>query len=306
MRAHAISLNDVFRRLGEVVSAGRTAVLLVVDACRNSPAGLHWELPKCGSALRSLLSDMESSLNSLTLFSVAAGCQAADGLGSNSPFAEILSRHLFEPGKSILAASADSCIELLQQHGQQPAMVGCIPSSLCFRGTVKDNNIWQMAVQPTLELLELLEQTGSSDNLKSVNQNLKKQFVPRLLSGSLSALSALRSQAECTAARFRVEAVYNENAEDEKALRRVEAYKLQRMVMEVAPRVLAFLFEACWKSRTGQVPQADRVRQKLKSIVKAKELECFAREGVDLGDWLLWDVTTFCKVIINFSMLNDN
>lgn len=82
-----------------MVEGARRMRIIILDACRTPPAGMRRT-----SASRSIgrgLAAIEPAGDSLVVYSAKAGTVAADGSGTNSPFATALARRMVEPGREI-------------------------------------------------------------------------------------------------------------------------------------------------------------------------------------------------------------
>jgi hypothetical protein len=90
LEAQAIDANLVV----DALDKARIRVL-VLDACRNNPFGAAW--PDDVRAVSRGLGAIEVD-NVLVIFAAAPGQTAADGTGTNSPFASALAEYLPEPG----------------------------------------------------------------------------------------------------------------------------------------------------------------------------------------------------------------
>lgn len=85
--------------LTTMVEGARRMRIIILDACRTPPAGMRRT-----SASRSIgrgLAAVEPAGDSLVVYSAKAGTVAADGSGTNSPFATALARRMVEPGREI-------------------------------------------------------------------------------------------------------------------------------------------------------------------------------------------------------------
>lgn len=86
----AIQLDQVLEAID-----GATLRMVVLDACRNNPFGRSW---RTGTrAVSRGLGGLEVD-DVLVIYAAAPGQVAADGSGTNSPFATALARRLIEPG----------------------------------------------------------------------------------------------------------------------------------------------------------------------------------------------------------------
>lgn len=81
--------------LAQMEEAGVSTNLIVLDACRNMPLARSFRDGSRG------LARMEAPNGSFIAYSTAPGSVAADGGGSNSPFAEALASEMLKPGQPI-------------------------------------------------------------------------------------------------------------------------------------------------------------------------------------------------------------
>lgn len=110
--------------------SGANLRMLVLDSCRDNPfssrSGNQFVVTRGGGGGGGLASmranDGRGRKGSVVLFSTAAGEQALDGEGSNSPFAEAFARHVVVPGVPLQDFIIDVQKQVMQstQNLQQP------------------------------------------------------------------------------------------------------------------------------------------------------------------------------------------
>jgi Caspase domain len=90
-------------RLDTVLLMGEGARmrLVVLDACRNNPFAASMQRTMRSRAVGRGLAAVEPEGETLVVYAAKAGATAADGEGSNSPFAEALAKRLPQPGLEI-------------------------------------------------------------------------------------------------------------------------------------------------------------------------------------------------------------
>jgi hypothetical protein len=164
--------------------------------------------------------------------------------------------------------------------------VGVIPSHLSFR-TVDTATLSDVAEQLTACL--------AAPGKVRVDGDEPRVRVTASLADLLSFVTGLVSKLEADAGQARAAMVCDTDAGTEDAHRRMEAYRAQRLLLEVTPVLLGFLLEACWGER-GWPLEVEGGPMELRRLIRPGELERFEREGVDLGAWRTWDITTFCAV----------
>ena len=94
LELEAISAQAVLRQLEE---ASDTTNIVILDACRNLPSTLTRGFRSASAGL----SQMRAPRGSFIAYSTAPDDVAADGQGSNSPFASALAREIQRPGQPI-------------------------------------------------------------------------------------------------------------------------------------------------------------------------------------------------------------
>lgn len=104
--------------LDRVVSdmAGARVRMVLLDACRNNPFGRSWRV-----ATRSVtrgLAPVEAD-DVLVVYAAAPGQTAADGTGSNSPFALAVAQRLAEPGTPVQLLGNVVRDDVLRQTGNR-------------------------------------------------------------------------------------------------------------------------------------------------------------------------------------------
>jgi hypothetical protein len=287
LQMHAISFSEIYSMMSQRISRSQSAVF-VLDACRNAPTNECWRLPQESTALNHLLEELRCSMQALTLFSTNGGNLAADGAGDNSLFATILCEKLFncEAG-TILEGCNDACIRCFHESSlQMPGKMGTIPSHLSLR----------TSLTATLhDVAEQLKARLAAPGAGGADADEPRIRVTASFADLLGLVTGLVSEMEADAGRARVEMACSEAPDSEDARRRMRAYRAQRLLLEVTPVLLGFLLEACWGER-GWPLEAEGVPEELRRLVRPGELERLDREGVNLGDWRAWDITTFCAV----------
>lgn len=111
LRFEAIELDGLLETL-----RGARLRMVILDACRNNAFGNSWQ-----SGTRSSikgLAEMEIE-GALVMHAAAAGQVAADGVGSNSPFASSLASRLAEPGLSIHRLGSVVLEDVMAETGGQ-------------------------------------------------------------------------------------------------------------------------------------------------------------------------------------------
>ena len=83
------------------VEGAKRLKLVVLDACRNNPFVPQMRSIGSQRALTRGLARVEPAGDTLLVYAAKAGTTAADGTGTNSPFAEALASNIVEPGLEI-------------------------------------------------------------------------------------------------------------------------------------------------------------------------------------------------------------
>jgi hypothetical protein len=97
------------------------ANILILDSCRDNPFAKSWNLTRSSGSMGGL-AKIAAPAGSIIAFSTAYGDVASDGNGSNSPYAESLSKNLTIPNISIervFALTRESVLDLTS-NGQKP------------------------------------------------------------------------------------------------------------------------------------------------------------------------------------------
>jgi uncharacterized caspase-like protein len=103
--------------------------LVILDACRDNPFVKSMKRTVATRAIGQGLAKIEpTSPNVLIAYSAKAGFTAADGVGTNSPFTEALSRHIVTPGLDVRRAFGFVRDEVLKTTGnrQEPFVYGSL------------------------------------------------------------------------------------------------------------------------------------------------------------------------------------
>ena len=119
-------------RLMSSLQGARQLKLVVLDACRNNP--FH---PKITAASRSIdrgLSRVEPDDATLVVYAAKEGTVAADGEGTDSPFAVSFAKRIDEPGVEINMALRFVRQDVLEATGrqQEPFVYGSLPPTDFF------------------------------------------------------------------------------------------------------------------------------------------------------------------------------
>ncbi len=159
-------------RLDTLLLITETAKLriIVLDACRNNPFLASMQRSLRNRAVGRGLAAVEPDGETLVVYAAKAGATAADGEGTNSPFAEALARRLPQPGLEISLLFRAVRDDVLAQTGrtQEPFTYGSLSgTAFYFRppsGTqaTESASPTAAAVQPAaLEQKELLYWQGA-------------------------------------------------------------------------------------------------------------------------------------------------
>ena len=101
-----------------MVEGGRLKII-VLDACRNNPFTASMQRTMRNRSIGRGLAPVEPEGETLIVYAAKAGATAADGEGSNSPFAEALAKRLVEPGLEISLLFRSVRDDVLRKTGRQ-------------------------------------------------------------------------------------------------------------------------------------------------------------------------------------------
>nr|MDQ4087884.1 caspase family protein [Pseudomonadota bacterium] len=111
LELEAVAADTVLLQMQE---AGVSTNIVILDACRNMPLTRNFRSGGQG------LAQMDAPNGSFIAYSTAPGSVAADGGGTNSPFASALLREIVQPGQPIEAVFRNVRRSVLQEtEGQQ-------------------------------------------------------------------------------------------------------------------------------------------------------------------------------------------
>jgi uncharacterized caspase-like protein len=107
----------------------RTIRLIVLDACRDNPFATQMEASGATRSIGRGLARVETSGATLVLFAAREGTTAADGDGTNSPFATAFANRIVEPGVEISLTLRRLSADVLKATGniQEPVQYGRLP-----------------------------------------------------------------------------------------------------------------------------------------------------------------------------------
>lgn len=118
--------------ISEAMRRRAASVLIFIDACRNNPLAERFyatNFPQTRSTgVRGLAPLASGGVGSMVMFAASPGEVAYDGLGSNSPFALALARHLPTPNTEILTLTKriTADVRALTQERQRPIVTNDI------------------------------------------------------------------------------------------------------------------------------------------------------------------------------------
>ena len=117
----------------ESVEGATKLRLVILDACRNNPFISQMAKTGVGSVGKGL-ANVEPESATLVAFAAKHGQAAADGAGSNSPFAASLVRNIQEPGLEINLVFRKVRDEVLAATGkrQEPFTYGSLPAEAFY------------------------------------------------------------------------------------------------------------------------------------------------------------------------------
>ena len=142
------SLRSEFDVLSESVSLATVSeamrrraksVLIFVDACRNNPLAETFYAQNFSETrsltVRGLAPVASGAVGSMIMFAASPGEVAYDGIGSNSPFALALARHLPTPNTEILTLTKriTADVRALTQDRQRPIVTNDIAQEIYLR-----------------------------------------------------------------------------------------------------------------------------------------------------------------------------
>jgi uncharacterized caspase-like protein len=109
-------------------SEGAKLRVVILDACRNNPFVNQLQRSIKTRSIGRGLAAVEPGGETLVVYAAKAGATAADGVGSNSPFAQALARRLPEPGIEINMVFRRVRDDVLQQtnRSQEPFSYGSL------------------------------------------------------------------------------------------------------------------------------------------------------------------------------------
>ncbi|HEV7633231.1 MAG TPA: caspase family protein [Steroidobacteraceae bacterium] len=109
-------------------SEGAKLRVVILDACRNNPFVNQLQRSIKTRSIGRGLAAVEPGGETLVVYAAKAGATAADGTGSNSPFAQALARRLPEPGIEINMVFRRVRDDVLQQtnRSQEPFSYGSL------------------------------------------------------------------------------------------------------------------------------------------------------------------------------------
>ncbi len=116
-------------RVLSAVEGARKLRLVILDACRNNPFAATMQRTSASRSVGRGLALAEPSQATLVAYAAKAGSIAADGDGTNSPFAVSLARRLAEPGVEInkVFRLVRSDVLAATDNGQEPFVYGSLP-----------------------------------------------------------------------------------------------------------------------------------------------------------------------------------
>ena len=95
VRFETVALDDVL-----AATAGASQRVVILDVCRNNPAGAFDAANRCGAQRQPGFGELNEALlgdETLVACATAAGTTAADGTGRNSPYTAALFAYLEQP-----------------------------------------------------------------------------------------------------------------------------------------------------------------------------------------------------------------
>jgi uncharacterized caspase-like protein len=123
-------------RLDTVLLMSESAKLriVVLDACRNNPFMATMQRTMRNRAVGRGLAAVEPEGETLVVYAAKAGATAADGDGTNSPFAQALARRLVQPGLEISLLFRSVRDDVLTQTGrtQEPFTYGSLSGNAFY------------------------------------------------------------------------------------------------------------------------------------------------------------------------------
>jgi hypothetical protein len=107
----------------------KTIRLIALDACRDNPFEIRMKTANGTRSISRGLARVEPDSATLVLFAAKEGTTAADGVGSNSPFATAFAKRILEPGVEISFVMRRLRADVVNATGsaQQPVIYGNLP-----------------------------------------------------------------------------------------------------------------------------------------------------------------------------------
>jgi uncharacterized caspase-like protein len=126
----AIGLDQV---LGSVDGASKIRII-ALDACRDNPFATQLRVSGAKRSIGRGLARVEPDGATMVLFAAKEGSTAADGDGSNSPFAVAFARRIVEPGVEISLTFRRLSADVFKATGktQEPIQNGRLPEEELF------------------------------------------------------------------------------------------------------------------------------------------------------------------------------
>ncbi len=131
--------------------------ILILDACRNNPYA--WSR----SVGRGLASMEGKAGSQYIIYSTAAGLEADDGSGNNSPFTAALKKHIGSPNLTVedMMRKVIKEVEALTENKQTPAAYGNLRDRFYFNQTASDVEEEEVPALTSLTKVQALQENSN-------------------------------------------------------------------------------------------------------------------------------------------------
>ncbi len=168
--------------------------IIVLDACRNNPFAASMQRSLRNRAIGRGLAAVEPDGETLVVYAAKAGATAADGEGTNSPFAQALARRLPQPGLEISLLFRAVRDDVLEQTGrtQEPFTYGSLSGTAFYfrppaeRTTVPTQAALPVVAPPSSDQGELLFWQGA---VQANTETAYRDYLSRYPQGLFASLA---------------------------------------------------------------------------------------------------------------------